>query len=136
MATPDLQRLAARVTKRRLELNLSLKRAANAAKLSKDTWARVENAEKVRHITYDKLEGALGWTVGSCRKILDGGEPIPLDGEIEFASVPAEQQETVIRQAVQDAMVASTDLNANKIRAINERVIETLRERGILPTAS
>lgn len=105
------------------------------AELSKDTWARVENAEPVRHITYDKIEGALGWSIGSCRKILGGDEPSLLDLDVEFAAVPAEQQEAAIRQAVQDAMVAATDLNAGKIRDINERVIEMLRERGILPSA-
>lgn len=107
------------------------------AGLSKDTWMRVEGGGPVRHVTYDKVESTLGWTVGSCRKIMDGGEPslLDFDFDVEFAAVPAEQQEAAIRHAVQDAMVAGTDLNASKIREVNERVIETLRERGILPPA-
>lgn len=136
MATPDLGRLAAHVHSRRLHLNLSLKRAGDLAGLSKDTWARVEHGEAVRHMTYDKIETALGWTGGSCRKILDGGEAVPLDDSsaVEITHVPPETLEGEIRNAVQGAMIASTNTpTAAEIRAVNERVIDLLRNRGILP---
>lgn len=107
--------------------------------MSNDTWIRVEKALPVQPSTYDRIEETLRWSVGSCRKITEGGEAVvlseDLDVDVEFAAVPAEDQEAAIRQAVQDAMVAGTDLNAGKIRDVNERVIETLRERGILPPA-
>lgn len=137
MATPDLQRLASRVAARRLELNLSVRRAAALAVMSKDTWQRVELGRPVQNLTFDKVESALGWTVGSCRKILDGGEAILLDpdpdDEVQFAVVPPEELEAEVRQAIQGAMVAGTDLNASKIREVNDRAIEVLRTRGILP---
>lgn len=137
VATPDLQRLADRVQARRLQLNLSARRAANLAGMSKDTWARVETGQSVQAATYDKVEDTLGWTVGSCRKILDGGEPISLDsalgGDFQIVPVPSEQLEESVRRVVQDAMVAGTDLTGSKIREVNEHVIAMLREQGILP---
>lgn len=136
VATPDLQRLAAQVNERRLGLNLSIKRAAVLAGLSKDTWMRVEAGESVRHLTYDKVEVALRWTVGSCRKIMDGGDPVPL-GDSSGAvvtEVPQEWLEGEVRGAVKDALIATTDdLTTSQIRDINDRAIATLRERGILP---
>lgn len=125
------------MTRRRLELNLSIKRAAGITHMSKDTWIRVEKGQVVQLSTYDRVEETLGWTVGSCRKIFDGGEPIALDSDLdgatEIASVPPGELEAGIRQVVQDAMVTGTELNASKIRAVNERVIDMLRDRGYLP---
>jgi transcriptional regulator with XRE-family HTH domain len=137
VATPDLQRLAEHATRRRLQLNLSVIRAAGMAGISKDTWKRVERGEPVRHMTYDKIEEALHWTVGSCRKILDGGEAVILDDEVEadpIKPIPSEALEVEIRDAVQGALIATTDdLTAAQIRSVNERAIEVLRSRGILP---
>jgi hypothetical protein len=137
VATPDLRRLAARVLERRLQLNLSIKRAADLADLSKDTWMRVESGDNVRHMTYDKIETALGWTVGSCRKIMDGGEAVLLDETdpgVTLTPVPTEDLEKEIRGAVQGALIATTDdLTAAQIREVNNRAIQVLRDRGILP---
>lgn len=138
--TPDLQRLAERVKKRRLDLNLALKRAAAAAGMSKDTWIRVEAGLVVRPQTYDKIEDVLRWTTGSCRKILEGGEPVEIDpyideAAVEYRHVPTEMLGNEIRQAIQGSMVAGTDLTADKIREVSERAIEVLRERGLLPPA-
>lgn len=136
VATPDLRRLAERVAQRRRELNLPLTRAAEAARVSRDTWKRVERSEPVRHLTYDKIETALRWTAGSCRKIADGGEAVPLDGDTapRITEVPPEALEAEVRNAVQGALIATTDeLPSRQIREINNRAIEILRERGILP---
>lgn len=135
VATPDLQRLAARVSERRLGLNLSIKRAAVLAGLSKDTWMRVEAGESVRHLTYDKVETALRWTIGSCRKIMDGGEAVDLDDQVShIAVVLPEDLEEEIRDAVQGALISTTDdLTSSQIRDVNERAIAVLRARGILP---
>lgn len=132
---PDLGRLAARVTKRRLRLNLSIKRAAALADgMAKDTWTRVEDGKVVRHETYDRVESALGWTVGSCRKVMDGGEPSLLADNDAVAVVPPEDLEVEVRGAVQGALIATTDeLTAAQIRDINERAIGILRQRGVLP---
>jgi transcriptional regulator with XRE-family HTH domain len=138
--TPDLDRLADAVKNRRIQLNLSIRRAAEAAGVSKDTWMRVESGGGVRHMTYDKIEAVLGWTVGGCRKIMDGQEPVLLDLDVDadarFTAVPPEMLEAEVGTAVQGALIATTDdLTAAQIRQINERVIELLRARGILPPA-
>ena len=57
------------------------------------------------------------------------------DERTEFAAVPPEVMEEQVRQAVTNAMVAGTDLGADKIRAVNEAAIRILRERGVLPPA-
>lgn len=141
VATPDLQRLAEHVSARRQQLNLPLIRAAGAAGISKDTWKRVERGEVVRHLTYDKVEEALRWTVGSCRKIMDGGEAVVLDDDVEaidtYRPVPVDALEGEIREAVQGALIATTDdLTTAQIRQVNERAIAVLRARGILPSGS
>lgn len=137
VSTPDLQRLAERVKKRRLDLNLAVKRAASAAGMSKDTWIRVEAGLVVRHQTYDKVEDVLRWTTGSCRKALEGGDPVEVDLDdeppVEYRRVPVEMLEPEVRQAIQNSMVAGTDLTADKIREVSERAIAVLRERGLLP---
>lgn len=137
---PDLYRLATAVTTRRLQLNLSILRAASMANVSKDTWKRIERAEPVRHLTYDKVESALSWTVGSCRKIMDGGEATLLNDDIEagvrITAVPPAALEGEIRDAVQGALIATADdLTVAQIREVNQRAIEILRARGILPPA-
>jgi transcriptional regulator with XRE-family HTH domain len=143
MSTPqdvELHRLAEAVHGRRLQLNLSVRSAAEMANMSKDTWMRVERGEPVRHMTYDRVEATLGWTVGSCRKVMHGDEPSFLDEaaatEVRFTAVLPQDLEVQIRDAVQGALIASTDdLTAAQIRQVNERAIAALRERGILPPA-
>lgn len=136
VSTPDLQRLANRVIERRKSLNLSIKRAAVLGPLSKDTWMRVEAGKDVQGQTYDKVEGVLRWTVGSCRKVLDGGEPmlLPDADSGRITSVPQEDVAAVAGSAVQDALIATTDnLTSAEIRNVTERAVEILRERGIIP---
>lgn len=134
----DLERLADRVKQRRIELELGIEPAARSAGMSKDTWKRVEAGLTVRDTSYAKIDQALAWAVGSCAKIADGGDPVeagPAESKVEFASVPPDAMEAEVRQAVQNAMVAGTDLTADKIRQVNEAAIRVLRERGILPPA-
>jgi transcriptional regulator with XRE-family HTH domain len=139
MSEPDLQRLAGAVYNRRLQLNLSMRRVAEMAAVSKDTWMRVEDGKPVRHMTYDKIESTLGWATGSCRNVMEGGEALLLgddDAGLRIAAVSPEMLEVEIRGAVQGALIASTDdLTAAQIREVNERAIAALRERGILPPA-
>lgn len=143
MNTPqgaDLDRLASAARSRRIQLNLPIRMAAEMASVSKDTWMRVERGEPVRHITYDKIEAALGWAVGSCRKILDGGEADLLEDAADaggyIITVPPESLENEIRDAVQGALIATTDdLTTAQVREVNRRAIEVLRARGILPPA-
>lgn len=136
VSTPDLQRLADRVIARRKGLNLSIKRAAVLAPLSKDTWIRVEAGKDVQGGSYDKVEGVLRWRIGSCRNVLDGGEPMLLPDEdgSRITAVPPEDVAAVAGGAVQDALIATTDtLTSAEIRNATERAVEFLRERGVLP---
>lgn len=136
VSTPDLRRLADCVVERRKGLNLSIKRAAALAPMSKDTWIRVEGGKEVQGQTYDKVESVLRWTVGSCRKVLDGGEPmlLPDVGSHRIMPVPPGDLAAAVGDAVQDALIATTDdLTSAKIRDVTERAIEILRERGVLP---
>lgn len=89
-------------------------------------------------MTYDKVEVALRWTAGSCQKVMDGGESVPLDdgGESrhQIMSVPPETLEGEVRSAVQNALIATTDdLSSAQIRQVNELAIDFLRGRGVLP---
>lgn len=125
--------LAGAVQGRRLQLNLSIIRAASTAGLSKDTWKRVERAEPVRDITYSKIEDVLGWTQGSIAEILGGGSPTliePAGGDgITFARIPEED----IGQAVTGAMVAVADnLTAAEIREVSRLAVEELKRRGLV----
>lgn len=80
MAIRDPQRLGDRVKSHRLQLYSSRDAAAAAAGITKDTWQRVEEGRPVRESTYVKIDKALGWAVGSCALVGDGGEPM-LAGE-------------------------------------------------------
>lgn len=135
-ATPA-ERLAALVRQRRVELNMHKIDAARAAGITITTYMKVEAGESVRDVTYAKIEQALGWVPGSCRDILAGAKAASTvqpgsDGTV-IASVPAEALEEEIRQAVQNVMVAGTNLTAGEIREINKRMIEELQKRGLLP---
>ncbi|MEO3874791.1 helix-turn-helix transcriptional regulator [Nonomuraea sp. B12E4] len=67
--------LAARVMSRRLELGLSIDRAAEVAGMSATTWARVEHAKQVQALTYAAIERVLGWESGGCRQVMNDGAP-------------------------------------------------------------
>lgn len=69
--------LARRVQERRLELDLSIDRAAEKAGMSPTTWTRVEQGQDVQPRTYVRVDKALGWALGSCRQILEHTEPAP-----------------------------------------------------------
>lgn len=138
MPPRDLERLAKIVKARRLELFPSRLHAAQKAGVSKDTWQRVEEGEQVRSVSYAKLDKALSWAVGSCTVIAEGGEPVPVvdTGGGLMASVPLEALEEDIRQSVTNATIATApDLTAREITALNARVMDELRKRGILPPA-
>jgi hypothetical protein len=70
---------------------------------------------------------------------MDGGEAVPLDERgksgRQILPVPPETLEVEVRSAVQNALIATTDdLSSAQIREINERAIEFLRVRGVLPS--
>ncbi|MFC9756895.1 hypothetical protein [Streptomyces sp. NPDC056921] len=136
MGTRDLDRLAARVKVRRLELYPSRLTAAGAIGLSKDTWRRVEEGLDARELTYVKIDRALGWAPGSCVVVADGGEPIVVD--VPHGGQPASSESSgvglsseVVRKATFEAArrtmpnVAIGDLDA-----FSEELVDVLRRGG------
>ncbi|MGW4505767.1 hypothetical protein ACWENO_14115 [Streptomyces sp. NPDC004436] len=135
----DLDRLATAVQTRRTELRLGIEPAAKLAGISKDTWKRVEAGLKVRDTTYAAIDRALQWAPGGCAAIRDGREPVPSEDEemggnvVRFSRIPKKELERVVGDAVQSAALATKgDLTGAEILELNRRVMEELRDRGIL----
>lgn len=136
MATPDMERLAALVKKRRAELRLGIEPAAKLARISKDTWKRVEAAQRVWDRTYGGIEAALQWAPGSCQTVLAGGNPLvgeSLTEDVKVVRVPKSELERLVGDAVTSAVIATKgDMTGDEILEVNRRVIDELRERGVL----
>lgn len=136
MATPDLERLAVLVQKRRTELRLGIEPAAKLGGISKDTWKRVEASQKVWDRTYGGIEAALQWAPGSCLRIIAGDDPVtnePLTDDVKVAQVPKAELERLVGDAVTTAAIATKgSLTGDEILELNRRVIEELHERGVL----
>ncbi|KOU20914.1 hypothetical protein ADK52_25310 [Streptomyces sp. WM6372] len=134
----DLDRLATAVRTRRTELRLGVEPAAKLAGISKDTWKRVEAGLKVRDTTYAAIDRALQWAPGGCVAILEGDEAVPTeeaagDDTVRLSKIPKRELERIMGDAVQSAALATKgDLTGTQILELNQRVMEQLRERGIL----
>lgn len=138
MPTPDLERLADRVQQRRIQLRLGIEPAAKIAGMSKDTWKRVEAGLNVRATSYTGIEAALQWAPGSCRRILDGDEPITsepaaADSASRIATIPKVDLERLVGDAVtRAAITVKGSLTGDEILALNDRVLKELREQGVI----
>jgi hypothetical protein len=76
MPGADWQRLADYVVARRVELGMRERRALAAAiGVTDRTLGKLENGQRVSPSTLALIENELGWTPGSSRRILAGGEP-------------------------------------------------------------
>ncbi|MFE6891990.1 hypothetical protein [Streptomyces sp. NPDC057694] len=134
----DLERLAKLVRERRVELQLGIEPAAKLAGISKDTWRRVEDARLVRATTYSAMDRTLDWAVGSCERITVGEDPIPStaasdDSGSRIHRIPKGDLERSVGDAVASAAMATKgSLTASEILELNERVLQELRDRGIL----
>lgn len=138
MATPDLERLAVLVQKRRTELRLGIEPAAKLGGISKDTWKRVEAGQKVWDRSYAGIDEALQWATGSCLRVLAGddpivSEPIPDAPGVKMHDVPKSELARLVGDAVQIAAIATKgSLTGDEIAELNERVLRELRERGVI----
>lgn len=138
----DLGRLGRAVARRRTELKLGVEQAARLAGMSKDTWYKVEGSptrpvRPVRDTTYTRVDEVLQWAQGSCESVLDGGEPVPIERSetnehVVFADMSKERLAEEVQIAVQGAAIAATDLTAEEMRKLNQRVMEALRRRGVI----
>lgn len=149
MTTRDLPRLATFVARRRVELRLGIEPAARSVGMSKDTWKKVEGLpeeagpQPVRAATYARVDEALKWVMGSCEAIMEGGLPSEIESignGASMISVPQDDLGEEIQQAVHNAFLAakdlSVDLSVSDVRKVNERIIEELIRRGIVPDSS
>ncbi|MEF9521367.1 MULTISPECIES: hypothetical protein [Streptomyces] len=135
----DYERLATLARRRRAELGLALNDVnAKAGGLSNRTWQRVEKGQPIRETNYVKVDGLMKWAPGSCLKVLDGGDPVPVE---DVAGAPSVQksplpQDVIDKNAldtVQLALIATAKgTPAEEIRAMSERVVQDLRERGLI----
>lgn len=97
--------------------------------MSKHTWQRVEKGLPIRETNYVKIDEALGWAPGSCIRIAEGGEPVLADA-IQITPVDVDRE---ARDVVQLAIIATAKgTTAEQIREISERVVQDLRERGLI----
>jgi Helix-turn-helix len=77
MADEDWKRLGDYVIARRIALGMRDRRALAAATGVTDrTLGKIENGKRVSASTLGAVENHLGWTPGSCRRVLTGGEPV------------------------------------------------------------
>jgi transcriptional regulator with XRE-family HTH domain len=84
-SSDDWQRLADKVRTRRGALGLTQTQVAEAAGIESRTLGSIENKPRPRRAaTLGGLERALGWTEGSIRQVLNGGEPIMTGDEYEI----------------------------------------------------
>ena len=138
MTTPTLGRLGQLVQARRTELKLGVEPAAKLAGISKDTWKRVEAGLKVWDRSFAGIETALQWASGSCRLVLEGGDPVinvPAEEspDTKIAQVPKSELERLVGDAIQSAAIKTKgSLTGDEILELNERVLKELRERGVI----
>jgi hypothetical protein len=135
----DYARLAKLARRRRAELGLALNDAnAKAGGLSNRTWQRVEKGLEIRETNYVKIDGLLQWAPGSCMRVLEGGEPVPIDEvadapDVQKSPLPPEVLDAEARNVVQLALIATLQgTSAEEIRETSERVVRDLREHGLI----
>lgn len=135
MADRDLARLARVAKRRRLQLGLARNKAAVAIGISKDTWARLEAGEPIREMNYAKIDIPLGWAVGSCVAVLEGGEPteVEVTGEGAISSVATSDLGSEIAKSMAHALVGTTtSLPNEEIRELTAQVLKDLENRGLI----
>ncbi|MET9012259.1 hypothetical protein ABZX74_15275 [Streptomyces olivaceoviridis] len=148
-AARHLQKLATLVTQRRVALGFASKEAAaEACGISHTTYRKVEGTQdappqRVRDTTYAKLEIGFGFRPGSCKAVLEGAsDSITLEDGTELIEggqvtrVDPAGLEGILRDAVRSsATLTRPDITLGEVEAMNERIVEDLRRRGILPSA-
>lgn len=136
MATRDLVRLGARVKAHRLQTYSARKDAAEAGGITKDTWQRIEAGRPARDGSYLGVERALGWSVGSCVAIAEGGEPVlvaaAVGGALSLTPTPTGRLSAgVVRKAAYEAVRSRMPSTAiSEVDAFVEELVDVLRKAG------
>lgn len=143
-AARRLQKLAALVAQRRVALGFASKEAAaEACGVSHTTYRKIEFGRPANSTSYAKLEIAFGFRPGSVKAVLEGtSDSITLDDGTELIEggqvtrVDPGMLEATLRDAVRSsATLTRPDITLGEVEAMNERIVEDLRRRGILPSA-
>ncbi len=88
--------LAKRVRARRVELSLSVRAAAAAAEMDRNTWSYLEDgSRRTSEFKFAGIERALRWESGSVAAILEGRDPTPAQPENNTAAPVDEEIELV-----------------------------------------
>lgn len=117
--TGDRERLAERTHARRLELLRTVNQVATRAGLAPRTVMKVEAAEPVREINLYKLDVGLDWEPGSARRVLEGGEPTPIDGgEVEPQPEPEDTDTRIDRL---ERRIAELEETLRQVRLAEQR---------------
>ncbi|MFC8065416.1 helix-turn-helix domain-containing protein [Streptomyces sp. NPDC057293] len=134
----DYARLGKLVYERRVHLGLGVEPAAKLAGMSKDTWKKIEAGRSDVHATsYTKVERALQWAPNSCLRVLEGQEPVVVEAsavpDAAMAVIPKEELARQVGDSVNSAVLGvKSGMTAQEILALNERVLEELRKRGVI----
>jgi hypothetical protein len=135
MATRDLDHLGTTVKAHRLQRYPSRDAAASAAGMTKDTWQRVEEGRPVRESSYAKVDTALGWAVGSCILIAEGGAPVLAGTAPDPAAGTALERPTakeVRDEAYKAAEAKMPGAPIGEVRAFVDELVEALRKVGAI----
>lgn len=131
----DWSALGRNIREHRTALGLTQTQLAEAAGVAVSTVQNFEAGRESKRVppSLTKIERALGWATGSSSDILNGGPgPVRVSSNGEgfvIAKVPEED----LHQAVTNAAIAVTDnLTAREIRELSKRVMEELKQRGLL----
>lgn len=130
MVGTDFDRLADFVVNRRMELRLERDDLADRMEMVTKTVERIELGKSVRRTTLAALERALGWTPGSARRVLDGGDPTLVDAKDPAetpAALPPDEQRFV------DALVELELEPATIAQAVREYRERKAGERSVAP---
>lgn len=133
----DLDRLAHSVKRHRMEQYPSRDAAAEAAGITRNTWKRVETGDEVRESTYAKVDKALGWAIGSCLIIAEGGNPVLAGDDIAATGAPATPAtaEEARRAVFEAARTTLPDAPIGELDAFSDELVEILRRLGSIRDA-
>ena len=118
--------LADLVKNRRIELNLSVRQAAENAGVARNTWAAVEDGtRRTADNNYAGIERALQWAQGSILRIRRGLEPSVIDDQTPRtpAAQPDDADEALIK-------VMRSDRLSDQEKAQIVRLLIAERERS------
>ena len=106
MPRSDPARLDSYMNARRLDLGLRWETVAAAAGISETGLRLLRRSPAIpRELTQRGLERALAWERGSVRRVIDGGEPVPLPGSPGAPDGEGDDRPVLVRSAWADETV-------------------------------